>query len=186
MPQILVVVKDSQSINRRLSPKIMVPTRTPTKFCSGTSRQRPRDRRQSPVMNNQIRSRTMSPKRFVTRRPRGAIWLVAAASMLLTSASDAGVNRPACPSATTIDQQAHRRPHPGPGLLAVVRHLAGAQPNLFMAQHDPNRPDGEPEGLKRRLTDTAMRERIARYQLSPATERRYAALSPNSRGRCSN
>ncbi|MCF8004536.1 MAG: hypothetical protein K9L32_10080 [Chromatiaceae bacterium] len=105
----------------------------------------------------------MSATKIATQRLREALWAVAAASVVLTSTGVAGVHQTACPSAATANaaETAHQLARPGPGLLAVVRHLAqmpSASPHRAMKHlfHDNLQDVSPPEKPERLLQSHAL------------------------------
>lgn len=146
---------------------------------------------------------------IATQRLRGALWAFVAASAVLTSTGIAGVHQTACSSvapAANAAEPLHQLERPGLGLLAVVRQFANLEsPSpltlerllrgnaLSVEQGSSKSPSKglsiqsqrsqgieQPRSARQEpLSDEALRERIARYRVSPEREQRHAAL-PNS------
>ncbi len=128
---------------------------------------------------------------IATHNLRGALLAIAAASIALTSGAVAGVNLAACPSKASHPlmkqshqpQQAQLIARPRPGLLDKVRLTSGAK--LAASTSMPQPIDAGPEAYQGRLSDRALRERVARYRVSPTAAQRHAYLAAESQTICS-
>ncbi|MEA3639564.1 MAG: hypothetical protein VBE63_06435 [Lamprobacter sp.] len=135
---------------------------------------------------------------IATHRLRGAQCILAMAGVVLASTSIAGVhqgdahqsaclNTPMTASQTAtqeVTRQVRLQGGPGPGLLALVRSIAPVRPDLLTSAHRPQHLDQATLNDQGPLSDQALRERIARYQLSPTRKQRHAALPSNSGAHC--
>lgn len=132
----------------------------------------------------------MTASMFATRSLRGTLLAVVASSIAVTSTTIAGVNQTACSSKASqpLHHQAyHERQltRPGPGLLGVVRQMATAELRISRAISTPQPIVSEAKTGQGQLSDRALRERIARYRVSPSTAVRHASLTTDSQTFCS-
>lgn len=132
----------------------------------------------------------MTASMFATNSLRGTLLVALAASVAFTSAAFAGVNQTACLSRASQalhhqayhDRQVRR---PGPGLLGFVRQITNAELAISSSISTPKPIAQAPKTDQGQLSDRALRERIARYRVSPTAAVRHASLATDSQAFCS-
>lgn len=120
---------------------------------------------------------------FRTQCRRLGLVAAAAASALLTSNGIAGVNPMLCSKQPSASYQAHQVSGPGLALLTAARYFASAASATAAAEPSPQPRHRDPSQYGQ-PSSQALRERIARYQVSPPAEQRHASLSTDSHGVC--
>ncbi len=162
-----------------------------TKFCSGKSRQHPILTPEGRHRSSRNRRCTMTLTMIAARSLRGALLAVAMLSVAFPASVAAGVHQSACLTntdrarANQDPRSAQIRPS-GPGLLRIVRQIAEAERAVLNSSSIPR-----PAALERRtrrpgqLSERALRERIARYRVSPTATQHQASLPTGTRALCS-
>lgn len=161
-----------------------------TKFCSGKSRQHPILTPEGRHRSGRNRRCTMTLTMIAARSLRGALLAVATLSVAFPASVAAGVHQSAC--LTNTDRaRANQEPrsaqirYSGPGLLRIVRQIGGAERAVLSSSSI-----AQPAALEQRtrpgqLSDRALRERIARYRVSPTASQHQASLPTGTRTLCS-
>lgn len=127
---------------------------------------------------------------IAARSLRGALLAVAMLSVAIPASVAAGVHQSAC--LTNADRaRANQSPwsaqirSSGPGLLRIVRHIAEAERAVLSSSSIPQPAAVEQRTRPGQLSERALRERIARYRVSPTASQHQASLPTGTRALCS-